>query len=91
MKKTISLRAYLLILVPLLLFTPAIWAAEFPEISASDLKKKLDAKEKFFLFNSESDISFRVEHIPGSVNIPVGEIQTTDKLPQDKETPIVVY
>ena len=91
MKKSISLRAYLLILVPLLLFTPAIWAADFLDISTSDLKNKLDAKESFFLLNSESDIAFNAEHIPGAVNIPVGKIQATDKLPQDKETLIVIY
>ncbi len=91
MRKRISLWAYLLILLALLLFTPSIWAADFPEISTSDLKNKLDAKGGLFLFNSESNIEFNAEHIPGAVNIPVGEIQTTDKLPQDKETPIVVY
>ena len=91
MKKTISLRAYLLILVPLLLFTPAIWAADFLDISTSDLKNKLDVKEGFFLLNSESDITFSAEHIPGAVNIPVGKIRATDKLPQDKETLIVIY
>ena len=91
MRKRISLWAYLLILMPLLLFTPSIWAADFLDISTSDLKNKLDAKESFFLLNSESDIEFNVEHIHGAVNIPAGEIQATDKLPQDKETLIVVY
>ena len=91
MRKRTSLWAYLLILVPLLLFTPSIWAADFPEISTSDLKNKLDAKESFFLLNSETDIEFNAEHIPGAVNIPVGEIQATDKLPQDKETLIAIY
>jgi rhodanese-related sulfurtransferase len=41
--------------------------------------------------NALSDIEFNLEHIPGSINIPAGEIQTTDKLPQDKETLIVFY
>ncbi len=91
MRKRISLWAFLLTLVSFLLFTPYIWAADFSEISTSDLKKKLDAKEGFFLFNSEDDIEFNLEHIPGSVNIPTQEIQTTDKLPRDKETLIVVY
>jgi hypothetical protein len=91
MRKRISLWSSLLIIAPLLLFVPSIWAADFLGISTSDLKNKLDAKEKFLLVNALSDIEFNLEHIPGSVNIPVGEIQTTDKLPQDKETLIVFY
>ncbi len=91
MRKRISLWVYLLILVPLLVFSPSIWAANFPEISTSDLKNKLDAKERFLLVNALSDIEFDLAHIPGSINIPAGEIRTTDKLPQDKETLIVFY
>ncbi len=93
MRGKISLHACLLILVPLLLFAPSIWAADFSEISTSDLKNKLDAKQGVFLLDAESDISFNVEHIPGAVNSPagvLGEIQA-DKLPQDKDTLIVVY
>ena len=90
-----SLCAYLLLFVPLLLFTPSIWAADFSEISTPDLKNKLDAKESFFLLNASSDIEFNVGHIPGAVNVPGEEIgknpEITNKLPQDKETPIVVY
>ena len=91
MRKTISIWASFLIIVPLLLYAPSIWAADFPDISTSDLKNKLDAKESLFLLNSESDITFNVEHIPGAVNIPAGKIQATDKLPHDKETLIVIY
>jgi len=93
MKKRISLWTYLLIPVALLLFTASIWAADFPEISTSDLKNKLDSNEGVFLLNAESDIDFNVEHIPGAVNIPsgaLGEI-TPDKLPRDKDKLIVVY
>jgi hypothetical protein len=91
MRKRISSWLSLLIIVPLLLFSPSIWAADFPDISTSDLKNKLDSKEKFLLVNALSDIDFDMEHIPGSINIPVGELQATDKLPQDKETLIVFY
>jgi rhodanese-related sulfurtransferase len=94
MKKRFSFRAYLLILVSVLLFAPSIWAADFPEISTPDLKNKLDAKESFFLLNASSDIEFNLGHIPGAVNVPGEEIgenpKITNKLPQDKETPIVV-
>ena len=91
MRKRISSWLSLLIIVLLLLFSPSIWAADFPDISTSDLKNKLDSKEKFLLVNALSDIDFDMEHIPGSINIPVGELQATDKLPQDKETLIVFY
>ena len=91
MRTKISLWLSLWVIGLLLLWTPSVWAADFPEISTLDLKNKLDAKEKFLLVNALSDIEFDLSHIPGSINIPAGEIQTTDKLPQDKETLIVFY
>ena len=80
-----------LLIFPLLLLASAIWAANFPDISTQDLKAKLDAGGNFLLLNPFSDIEFDMVHIPGSVNIPIGEIATSDKLPQDKETLIVCY
>lgn len=91
MRTRIFLWLSLFVISSLLLFTPSVWAADFPEISTSDLKNKLDAKEGVFFFNSGADIEFNLENIPGSVNIPTQAIQTTDKLPQNKETLIVVY
>ncbi len=91
MKKMTCSWLGLSLILPFLLVTPVIWAADLPEISTLDLKNKLESKEGVFLFNSESDIEYNLEHIPGAVNIPSREISTTNKLPQDKETPIVVY
>jgi len=91
MFKRIALWPSVVIIVLVLLFAPSIWAAEFPVISTTDLKNKIDAKEEFLLVNALSDIEFGLEHISGSINIPVGEIQTTDKLPANKETLIVFY
>ena len=91
MRKWTFLGPSMLIIGLLLVFTPSIRAADFPEISTAELKSKLDSQEKFLLVNTLSDIEFRVEHIPGSINIPVGQVKTTDKLPQDKETLIVFY
>ena len=91
MRKTISLWPGMIIIVLLWVFNPSIQAADFPDISAPELKNKIDSKEKFLLVNALSDIEFKVEHIAGSINIPAGEIKTTDKLPQDKETLIVFY
>ena len=91
MRKTISLWPGMIIIVLLWFFNPSIQAADFADISTSELQNKLDSKEKFLLVNALSDIEFKVEHIPGSINIPAGEIKTTDKLPQDKETLVVFY
>ena len=66
-------------------------AADFPVISAQELKAKMDGGEGLLLLNPLSDIEFNEGHIPGSVNIPLHTIKTTDKLPKDKNTPIIVY
>lgn len=91
MKSRFLFHSSLLLIFPLLLLTVTIWAGDFPDISVQDLKRKIDTGEKFLLINPLSDIEFNMFHIPGSVNIPIGEIQTTDKLPQDKDTLMVFY
>jgi hypothetical protein len=91
MRKSVFLWPGLLIFASILVLAPTVWAADFTAISTADLKNKLDTKEKLLLVNSLSDIEFGLEHIPGSVNIPVGEMQTTDKLPADKGTLLVFY
>jgi hypothetical protein len=75
----------------LLLFLAPAWAADVPEISTEALKGMLDARQSLLLVHSLSDIEFDQAHIPGSINIPVGEMLKTDKLPQDKETLLVFY
>lgn len=72
------------------LLTSITWA-DFPVISAQDLKAKMDAGEKIMVINPLSDIEFGQGHVPGSVNIPMYAIPTTDKLPADKDTLIVTY
>jgi len=91
MSKKLALWPGIASVVLLLLCAPCIWAGDISVISTNDLKVKIDAKENFLLVNALSDIEFGMEHIPGSVNIPVGEIKTTDKLPVNKDTLIVFY
>ena len=91
------MKRFFLITLPLfavaaLILTTGAWAADFPDITAQDLKGKMDRGEKIFVLNPLSDIEYNMFHIPGSVNVPMMELtQPTDKLPQDKETPIVCY
>ncbi|MFP4141853.1 MAG: rhodanese-like domain-containing protein [Candidatus Natronoplasma sp.] len=59
-------------------------------ISAEELKEKLDSEEEFQLVHVLPEEEFRKEHIPGSVNIPLGEIgKRRSELDTDKET--IVY
>jgi hypothetical protein len=81
-----------LIFVAALVLTKGAWATDFPDITVQDLKGKMDRGEKIFVLNPLSDIEHSIFHIPGSVNVPLMELtKPTDKLPQDKETPIVCY
>ena len=82
--------AVLLVIFCFVLIT-AGWAGQFPVITSKELKAKLDTGEKILLLNPLSDIEFNEGHIPGSVNIPIQEIATTGKLPQDKDTLIITY
>ena len=91
MKNKFSLGLGLLVLGMVLILPHIVRAADFPIISTQELKAKLDGGEKFLLFYALSDIEFNQGHIPGSVNICYGEVKTTDKLPQDKNSLIVAY
>ena len=64
---------------------------DFPEITAEQLKAKLDAGENLMLLNPLSDIEFKDKNIPGSINIPLQEIMITETLPRDKNQLIVTY
>jgi len=91
MRQKTSKKLWLLVLAACLVIPAGIYAADFPNITAKELKAKLDAGEKVFLLNPLSDIEFNEGHIPGSVNIPLDTIAATDKLPTDKGIPIITY
>ena len=38
-----------------------------------------------------SRIEFDMQHLPGSINIPVTEVAASDALPTDRERPLVFY
>ena len=67
------------------------WAAQFEDLSAQELKTRMDSGAKILVINPLSDIEFGEGHIPGSVNIPAHTLDTTDRLPADKSTPIITY
>jgi len=79
------------VLALLIALTSIGWAAQFTDISAQELKAKLDSGEKLLLINPLSDIEFNEANIPGSINISIDQITSSDKLPQDKTTLIITY
>lgn len=59
-------------------------------ISRDELKGRLERGDKPRLVNVLSADSFESAHVPGSINVPVGEIeQHADHW--DKDEPVVVY
>ncbi len=61
-----------------------------PQISVEELKKKLDAKEKFLLLDVREQDEYDTAKIPGSKLLPLGQLP--NRLGElDKKTPIVVH
>jgi len=60
------------------------------ETDVRELKRKIDAKEDFFLLDVREPTEFQIGRIPGSTLIPLGEVpQRVNEIPRDKE--IVVH
>lgn len=81
----------LLTCLAVLLMVGTSWAARHADMSARQLKAKMDGGEPILLINPLSDIEFSEGHIPGSVNIPLHLIPGSDRLPADKSALIVTY
>lgn len=62
----------------------------YKEISAPEVKSLIE-KQKAVVVNLLSKIEYEIQHIPNSINIPIVDMEATDKLPKDKSTPLVLY
>ena len=62
----------------------------YKEISAPEVKNLIEER-KAVVVNLLSQIEYEIQHIPGSINIPIVAVETTDKLPKDKDSPLVFY
>lgn len=78
------------LLVFCLLFglTSAVSASGWTEISAQELKTKMDAKEIILIYPL-SRIEYRNLHIVGDINIPMSRL--AENLPADKNQPLAFY
>jgi molybdopterin/thiamine biosynthesis adenylyltransferase/rhodanese-related sulfurtransferase len=60
------------------------------ETDVKELKRKIDAKEDFFLLDVREPNEYQIGKIPGSTLIPLGEVpQRVGEIPRDKE--IIVH
>jgi adenylyltransferase/sulfurtransferase len=60
------------------------------ETDVAELKRKMDAKEDFFLLDVREPNEYQIGRIPGSTLIPLGEVpRRYQELPRDKE--IIVH
>ncbi len=64
---------------------------EFEELKAQQVKELLDSGQEMMLLNGVSDIMFNQGFIPGSTNVVLEDIPTSDLMPGDLDTLIVSY
>ncbi|MEW6521510.1 MAG: hypothetical protein AB1461_19100 [Thermodesulfobacteriota bacterium] len=89
----ICLRLLLFVLLVLPWTAPA---AEMPgegyrEITAFALKQLQDSGRKVQIISVLSKIEYDFQHISGSINIPIVDMLTTDRLPPDRQTILVFH
>jgi len=60
-------------------------------ITAEDLKEALASDHPPVLINTLPREAHEARHIPGSVNVPVDDIEQVETLVPNKDDPIVVY
>ena len=63
----------------------------YEAISTEELSKKLDNGDDLCLINVLPKIVHDAKHIKGSINIPIGKIKSSDKLPKDKDKLLIFY
>lgn len=60
-------------------------------ISADDLKEAFESDRPPVVINVLAPEAHEARHIPGSVNVPVDELEHVKRLVPNKDEPIVVY
>jgi predicted sulfurtransferase len=62
----------------------------YSTITAPELKEMIE-EEEVVVVHTLSRIEYEIQHIKDSINIPVVEMASTDKLPADLSIPLVFY
>jgi rhodanese-related sulfurtransferase len=87
----IRTRFFLFLLGSLLLTSTAVMA-QFPIISAKDVKTRMTGKQKVVLVDARPADEYKAGHIPGAINIYAENMKAeANRLPKEKSAPIIFY
>ncbi len=88
-QKIVALILALSLLLPL---AGAATAGEIPNISAEELKARLNQPRQLMVIDVRTNQEYRQGHISGAINIPPDQFeQIASLLPSDKNIPLVFY
>ena len=88
------MRIKILLIVALLLTSVTAWAQNYniPDLTAEEVKKRIDQPGKVLLVDTRTEEEYRQAHIRTAVNIPPLQFESIkNHLPQDKNMPIIFY
>jgi rhodanese-related sulfurtransferase len=84
--------ATLLLLAILSLTAATVSYAQYPIVTAEDVKAWQEGKRKAAIIDARLPEEYRDAHIPGAINIPAERMQVEKaRLPRDKSAPIIFY
>lgn len=66
-------------------------AEDITTISTQELKAWMESADRPTLVFSLSEVEFREIHIPGSICITMELMETSERMPADRNAPIVFY
>ncbi|HAR44832.1 MAG: hypothetical protein A2X56_15030 [Nitrospirae bacterium GWC2_57_13] len=85
-------RIYLILLYLAVFLVPAAAQAQFPVVSAEQLKSMMEGKRKVVVIDTRLPVEYREGHVAGAISIPADRMKVDRaKLPKDKATPIIFY
>jgi len=64
----------------------------FPDVSAAELKQKIDEKSPVRIIDLRSEEEYKAGRLPGALNVAPNQLHLlNNRLPSDKKVPVVFY
>ena len=90
MKKYYIVALIIFLLIFIIPCEGKVQADDIKNLAAPEVKNIFD-NHAALLIHVLSEIEFKIQHIPGSINIPIVHMKSTDKLPMEKDKPLIFY